>query len=191
MPNFFFIHKDAELTLTNVETVTATNKTEAKTVFNKTLLKYKSKNTIKDFRILNSEDYDKLYAENENIEVEKYLSKLKLHDTCKLILRKLIEDEYIYNYTSVGKREIKRLGLDKYNGQDFYVYYNNYNYFGNFASNSDIVKILENLINDGDDSCTILVYLAKTGEQVQLNITISDIKFTVSDSSYINLNFKE
>lgn len=43
MPNFYFLHKDEELSLANLEKVIAKNQKEAKDIFNKTLLKYKSK----------------------------------------------------------------------------------------------------------------------------------------------------
>lgn len=57
MPNFYFLHKDEELSLANLEKVIAKNQKEAKDIFNKTLLKYKSKNAIKDFHILSNHDY--------------------------------------------------------------------------------------------------------------------------------------
>ena len=186
MHNFYFVHKGAELSLANLEKVSAENKTKAKDIYNKTLLKYNSKNTIKDFRILSSNDYDKLYTENENVELEKELSKFKLHDTCKLIIKKLIEDELIF--PPFTKKQINSLGLDKYNGQDFYVYCNSFSYFGNFASKSDIVEILENLINN-DFPDRHLFFSAKTGKQIQLNVTISNINFILDEGGdgYINL----
>lgn len=130
MPNFYFLHKDEELSLANLEKVIAKNQKEAKDIFNKTLLKYKSKNAIKDFHILSNHDYNNIYIEFEKANFEKELSKLKLHDTCKLILKRLIKDEIIH--LPCTKKQIKNFGLDKYNGQDFYVLYSECGEFGDY-----------------------------------------------------------